>query len=126
MFGGTSRTFTYLKEHLEFFTLTKFCKHTEAILFTILKVFRTIVLIQNEIKVKKSFKFAAATLWNSLPNHFRTENSFSHFKSLIQSWSGSKLRCSACTFVLAAFHLLLRFVAIGLLITKCITNLKHT
>ena len=25
----------------------------------------------------------AATLWNSLPNHFRTENSFSHFKSLI-------------------------------------------
>jgi hypothetical protein len=23
---------------------------------------------------KKSFKFAAATLWNSLPNHFRTEN----------------------------------------------------
>jgi hypothetical protein len=45
---------------------------------------------------KKSFKFAAATLWNSLPNHFRTENSFSHFKSLIQSWSGSKCRCSAC------------------------------
>jgi hypothetical protein len=34
---------------------------------------------------KKFFKFAAATLWNSLPNHFRTENSFSHFKSLIQS-----------------------------------------
>ena len=27
---------------------------------------------------KKSFKFAAATLWNSLPNHFRTENSFFH------------------------------------------------
>jgi hypothetical protein len=45
---------------------------------------------------KKSFKFAAATLWNSLPNHFRTENRFSHFKSLNQSWSGSKCRCSAC------------------------------
>jgi hypothetical protein len=27
---------------------------------------------------KKSFRFAAPTLWNSLPNHFRTENSFSH------------------------------------------------
>jgi hypothetical protein len=38
---------------------------------------------------KKSFMFAAATLWNDLPNHFRTENSFNHFKSLIQSWNGS-------------------------------------
>jgi hypothetical protein len=27
---------------------------------------------------KKSFKFAAATLWNSLPNHFRTENSLNN------------------------------------------------
>jgi hypothetical protein len=26
---------------------------------------------------KKTFKFADATLWNSLPDHFRTENSFS-------------------------------------------------
>ena len=34
---------------------------------------------------KKSFKFAAASLWNSLPDHFRRENSFSQFKSLIQS-----------------------------------------
>ncbi len=45
---------------------------------------------------KKSFKFAAATLWNGLPDHFRTENSFSQFKSLIQSWNGSECRCSAC------------------------------
>ena len=45
---------------------------------------------------KKSFKFAAATLWNDLLNHFRTENSFNHFKSLIQSWNGSVCRCSAC------------------------------
>ena len=45
---------------------------------------------------KKSFTFAAATLWNDLPNHFRTENSFNHFKSLIQSWNGSVCRCSAC------------------------------
>jgi hypothetical protein len=27
----------------------------------------------------KSFMFAAATPWNDLPNHFRTENSFNHF-----------------------------------------------
>ena len=26
---------------------------------------------------RKSFRFAAPTLWNSLPDHFRTENSFS-------------------------------------------------
>ena len=45
---------------------------------------------------KKSFGFAAATLWNSLPNHFRTENSFLHFKSLIRSWNGAECRCSAC------------------------------
>ena len=45
---------------------------------------------------KKLFMFAAATLWNDLPNHFRTENSFNHFKSLIQSWNGSVCRCSAC------------------------------
>ena len=45
---------------------------------------------------KKSFRFAAATLWNSLPDHFRTENSFYQFRSLIQSWNGSVCRCSAC------------------------------
>jgi hypothetical protein len=45
---------------------------------------------------KKSFMFAAATLWNDLLNHFRTENSFNHFKNLIQSWNGSVCRCSAC------------------------------
>jgi hypothetical protein len=45
---------------------------------------------------KKTFNFAAATLWNSLPDHFRTENSFSQFKSLMQSWNGTKCCCSAC------------------------------
>ena len=45
---------------------------------------------------KISFMFAVATLWNDLPNHFRTENSFNHLKSLIQSWNGSVCRCSAC------------------------------
>ena len=32
---------------------------------------------------KNSFRFAASTLWNSLPDHFRTENSFSQFKSQV-------------------------------------------
>ena len=44
---------------------------------------------------KKSFKFAAASLWNSLPDHFRRENSFSQFRSLIQSWNGSECHSSA-------------------------------
>ena len=42
---------------------------------------------------KKSFK-AAASLWNRLPDHFRRENSFSQFRSLIQSWNGSECHCS--------------------------------
>ena len=45
---------------------------------------------------KKSFKFAAASLWNSLPGHFRRKNSFSQFRRLIQSWNGSECHCSAC------------------------------
>ena len=45
---------------------------------------------------KISFMFAAETLCSDLPNQFRTENSFNHFKGLIQSWNGSVCRCSAC------------------------------
>ena len=56
---------------------------------------------------KNSFRFAASTLWNSLPDHFRTENSFSQFKSLFQSWNGSKCRCSACRWLNFASGLLI-------------------
>ena len=52
---------------------------------------------------KNSFTFAASTLWNSLRDHFRTENSFSQFKSLLQSWNGSKCRCSACRWLTFCF-----------------------
>ena len=45
---------------------------------------------------KQSFKYAAAVLWNTLPEHFRVTNSFSHFKSLIQSWNGNECKCNAC------------------------------
>ena len=45
---------------------------------------------------KRSFRFAAVSLWNNLPDHFKTENSFAHFRSLVQSWTGSDCRCSAC------------------------------
>ena len=43
---GTSRMFEYLKEYFELFTFTKFCKHTGAILFTILNVSIAIVRIR--------------------------------------------------------------------------------
>ena len=52
--------------------------------------------VRNTTYGKRSFRFAAASLWNSLPDHFRTENSFAHFRSLVQSWTGSDCRCSAC------------------------------
>jgi hypothetical protein len=52
---------------------------------------------------KNSFRFAASALWNSFPDHFRTENSFSQFKSLLQSWIGSKCRCSACRWLTFCF-----------------------
>ena len=43
---------------------------------------------------KNSFRFAASTLWNSLPDHFRTENSFSKFKSFaVLEWVQMSLFC---------------------------------
>ena len=52
--------------------------------------------VKTTIYGKKSLRYAAAAMWNSLPDHFRTESSFSQFKSLIQSWNGTECRCSAC------------------------------
>ena len=44
----------------------------------------------------KSFRYAAAKLWNELPNHFRTQTSFNQFKNLINSWNGNSCRCNNC------------------------------
>ena len=44
----------------------------------------------------KSFRYAAAKLWNELPNHFRTQTSFNQFKNLINSWNGNSCRRNAC------------------------------
>ena len=54
----------------------------------------------------KSFKFAAATLWNSFPDHFRNENSFPQFKSLMHSWNGTECHCSACMWKLSVCFVL--------------------
>ncbi|KAK3109165.1 hypothetical protein FSP39_024510 [Pinctada imbricata] len=45
---------------------------------------------------KKSFRYAAAVLWNSLPDEFRKTNNFNHFKSLISHWNGGECKCNFC------------------------------
>lgn len=45
---------------------------------------------------KSTFKYAASSLWNSLPDHFRTMTSFNQFKNSIQKWNGNQCKCSSC------------------------------
>ena len=44
-----------------------------------------------------SFRYSAAKLWNSLPNHFKDTTSFNQFKSLMNSWNDDQCRCSVCS-----------------------------
>ena len=44
---------------------------------------------------KSPFKYAAAVLWNSIPDDFRKCSNSNQFKGLIRSWNGKKLQlCS--------------------------------
>ena len=44
---------------------------------------------------KRSFKYAAPVLWNSLPDDFRRCSNFNQFKGLILSWNEKKMQlCS--------------------------------
>ena len=45
---------------------------------------------------KRSFRYSAATLWNDLPENFRTCTNFTQFKNLISSWNGKECKCSIC------------------------------
>jgi len=45
-----------------------------------------------------SFRFGAAKLWNSLPQHFRDQVHFNQFSSLVSSWDGESCRCSYCMY----------------------------
>ena len=45
---------------------------------------------------KKSFRYAAAVLWNSIPDEFRQVNNFGQFKSLIANWNGGDCKCNLC------------------------------
>ena len=44
----------------------------------------------------KSFSYAAAKLWNSLPDKIRQASSFGMFKNMINAWCGEECKCSAC------------------------------
>jgi hypothetical protein len=45
---------------------------------------------------KNSFKYAAAVLWNDLPDDFRKISNFNQFKSILKSWNGNVCKCSVC------------------------------
>lgn len=45
---------------------------------------------------KNSFRYAAPSLWNSLPERFRQWSNFSQFKSLILLWNGKICKCKRC------------------------------
>ena len=45
---------------------------------------------------KNSFRYAAATLWNSFPNHVREISNFNQFRSFLESWTGESCKCSSC------------------------------
>jgi hypothetical protein len=45
---------------------------------------------------KNSFIFAAAVLWNDLPNDFRKISNFNQFKNILKSWNGNVCKCSVC------------------------------
>ena len=45
---------------------------------------------------KNSFRYAAPSLWNSLPEDFRKCTNFSQFKTLIGTWNGKICRCKSC------------------------------
>ena len=44
----------------------------------------------------KSFRYAAAVLWNSFSDEFRRANNLGQFKSLIANWNGEDSKCNLC------------------------------
>ena len=52
--------------------------------------------VQTSTYGKNSFKYAAAVLWNDLPDHFRKISNFNQFKNILKSWNGNVCKCSVC------------------------------
>ena len=55
--------------------------------------------VRTSTQGKKSFRYAAPVLWNSLPDDFRTTVDFNRFKSLISHWNGEICKCAACNVI---------------------------
>ena len=45
---------------------------------------------------KNSFRFEAARVWNSLPNHIRVVENYREFVGLVRTWSGPTCQCAMC------------------------------
>ena len=43
-----------------------------------------------------SFRYGAARLWNSFPQHFRDQTNYNQFRSLVESWDGMSCGCRSC------------------------------
>ncbi|KAK6176060.1 hypothetical protein SNE40_014416 [Patella caerulea] len=52
--------------------------------------------VNSEKHGKNSFKFQAAKIWNSLPEHIRTTTKFGLFKKILFTWNGIECKCSMC------------------------------
>ena len=46
---------------------------------------------------KKSFRFEAARVWNSLPNEMRTAENFPEFRRMVRTWTGPRCGCAICS-----------------------------
>ena len=45
---------------------------------------------------KKTLESLGPQIWNSLLEHIKAENSFAHFRSLINTWFGKEFLCNLC------------------------------
>ena len=54
--------------------------------------------VNTESYGRKSFRYEAAHVWNSLPNEMRTNTDFKEFGRLIRTWEGTSCKCSMCKF----------------------------
>ena len=57
--------------------------------------------VNTESYGKKSSRFEAAHVWNSLSNDLRTTRDFKEFGRLIRTWGGSACNSSMCKFQLS-------------------------
>ena len=63
-----------------------------------MKLFRDLDIprVRTSTYGKNSFKYAAAVLWNDLPDDFRKISNFNQFKNILKSWNGNVCKCSVC------------------------------